>query len=228
MGLFNRNKKEIDRLSKEVQALRWDVIENSKSVKALTEQVGRQNAAMVKLCKNDAQLTNQTQVSLSRVRETLLLVKGAIECVAKIFDDIGAELKTDKPVAPRTDKKLANRERKSTETTESETLNESSVIGSVAEFRFNGSGPRLFFPLDLSILIRGCGKTLIELRMTFKGFTVKLGNEGRLIPARQLKSRGRMVLHCKAFAEACVRKHGSSTYRVVSVEGNRINFEKMP
>ena len=65
MGLFNSNKPEIDRLSKEVQALRWDVIENTKSVKGLTEQVCRQNAAMVKLCENDAQLTNQTQVSLS-------------------------------------------------------------------------------------------------------------------------------------------------------------------
>lgn len=224
MGLlFNRNKQEIDRLSKEVQALRWDVIENTKSVKGLTEQVCRQNAAMVKLCENDAQLTNQTQVSLSRVKETLLLVKGAVECIANIFEDIDAELKTDKPVAPRTDKKLANRKRKRTETTD-----EPSVIGLVAEFKFNGSGPRLQFPLDLSRVIRGCGKTSFVLRMTDKGFTVKLGNKGRQIPAGQLKSRRMMVLHCKAFAEACVRRHGSSTYRVVSVEGNRINFEKMP
>ena len=137
-------------------------------------------------------------------------------------------MKTDKPVAPRTDKKLANRKRKRTETTEGETLNEPSVIGLVAEFKFNGSGPRLQFPLDLSRVMRGCGKTSFVLRMTDKGFTVKLGKKGRQIPAGQLKSREMMVLHCKAFAEECVRKHGSSTYRVVSVEGNRINFEKMP
>lgn len=114
MGLFNRKNNDADLLRKEVQALRWDIIEQTKAVKALKEQIGKQKEAILLLSKSDESMATMTKEALQDVAVALKgLQRFFAEVNDKLDNDAAEATDTpDTPNAPRTEKKCELRRAK--------------------------------------------------------------------------------------------------------------------